>query len=554
MKHMLQICCKNNNIYKEFPIGSSLLDIYYGFNLNFPYQVVSAKVNNRSEGLNFRVYNNKDVEFLDVRDSSGMRTYVRSLCFILYKAVNELFPDGKLFVEHPVSKGYFCNLRIGRPIELEDVSAIKRRMQEIIAEDIPFRRTECHTTEAVRVFSERGMNDKVKLLETSGSIYTYYYTLGDTVDYYYGNLLPSTGFIKLFDIVKYYDGLLLRIPNKENPAVLEDVVKQEKMLDVFKEHLRWNYIMGLSNVGDFNLACEEGHATDLIKVAEALQEKKIAQIADEIYHRGENGNRVKLVLISGPSSSGKTTFSKRLSVQLMTNGLRPYPISLDNYFVDREDTPRDENGNYDYESLYALDLELFNSQLQALLRGEEVELPRFNFTLGKKEYKGDKLRIDKHTILILEGIHALNPELTGLVPAEDVYRIYAGLREEYAIDGRRVINTQDIRLCRRTLRDAAARGRSPAKTLAMWDRVLDGETRYIKGFKTTADFLLDTSFTYELGLIAKLLRPVSQRFTLEGHNAELWDETARRFEHVAPVELELLPADSMLREFYAGEV
>ena len=424
MKHMLQICCKNNNISKEFPIGSSLLDIYYGFNLNFPYQVVSAKVNNRSEGLNFRVYNNKDVEFLDIRDSSGMRTYVRSLCFILYKAVSELFPEGKLFVEHPVSKGYFCNLRIGRSIELEDVTAIKKRMQEIIAENIPYHRVECHTTEAVRIFSERGMNDKVKLLETSGSLYTYYYTLGNTVDYYYGNLLPSTGFIWLFDIVKYYDGLLLRIPNKENPNVLEEVVKQEKMLDVFKEHLRWNYIMGLSNVGDFNLACETGHATDLINVAEALQEKKIAQIADDIYRRGENGNRVKLVLISGPSSSGKTTFSKRLSVQLMTNGLRPYPISLDNYFVDREDTPRDENGNYDYESLYALDLELFNTQLQALLRGEEVELPRFNFNLGKKEYKGDKLRIDEHTILILEGIHALNPELTPQIPAASKYKIY----------------------------------------------------------------------------------------------------------------------------------
>ena len=434
MKHMLQICCKNNNISKEFPIGSSLLDIYYGFNLNFPYQVVSAKVNNRSEGLNFRVYNNKDVEFLDIRDSSGMRTYVRSLCFILYKAVSELFPEGKLFVEHPVSKGYFCNLRIGRSIELEDVTAIKKRMQEIIAENIPYHRVECHTTEAVRIFSERGMNDKVKLLETSGSLYTYYYTLGDTVDYYYGNLLPSTGFIWLFDIVKYYDGLLLRIPNKENPNVLEEVVKQEKMLDVFKEHLRWNYIMGLSNVGDFNLACETGHATDLINVAEALQEKKIAQIADDIYHRGENGNRVKLVLISGPSSSGKTTFSKRLSVQLMTNGLRPYPISLDNYFVDREDTPRDENGNYDYESLYALDLELFNTQLQALLRGEEVELPRFNFNLGKKEYKGDKLRIDEHTILILEGIHALNPELTPQIPAASKYKIYVSALTTISLD------------------------------------------------------------------------------------------------------------------------
>ena len=381
MKQMLQICCKNNNIYKEVPIGSSLLDIYYGFNLNFPYQVVSAKVNNRSEGLNFKVYNNKDVEFLDVRDSSGMRTYVRSLCFVLFKAVSELFPEGKLYVEHPVSKGYFCNLRIGRPITLEDVTRIKQRMQEIIAENISYHRIECHTTEAVRVFSERGMNDKVKLLETSGSLYTYYYTLGDTIDYYYGNLLPSTGYLKLFDIVKYYDGLLLRIPNKDNPDVLEEVVKQEKMLDVFKEYLNWSYITGLNNAGDFNIACEEGHATDLINVGEALQEKKIAQIADTIFHRGENGNRVKLVLISGPSSSGKTTFSKRLSIQLMTNGLKPFPISLDNYFVDREETPLDENGNYDYESLYALDLELFNQQLQALLRGEEVELPRFNFSL-----------------------------------------------------------------------------------------------------------------------------------------------------------------------------
>lgn len=464
MKHMLQICCKNNNISKEFPIGSSLLDIYYGFNLNFPYQVVSAKVNNRSEGLNFRVYNNKDVEFLDIRDSSGMRTYVRSLCFILYKAVSELFPEGKLFVEHPVSKGYFCNLRIGRSIELEDVTAIKKRMQEIIAENIPYHRVECHTTEAVRIFSERGMNDKVKLLETSGSLYTYYYTLGDTVDYYYGNLLPSTGFIWLFDIVKYYDGLLLRIPNKENPNVLEEVVKQEKMLDVFKEHLRWNYIMGLSNVGDFNLACETGHATDLINVAEALQEKKIAQIADDIYHRGENGNRVKLVLISGPSSSGKTTFSKRLSVQLMTNGLRPYPISLDNYFVDREDTPRDENGNYDYESLYALDLELFNTQLQALLRGEEVELPRFNFNLGKKEYKGDKLRIDEHTILILEGIHALNPELTPQIPAASKYKIYVSALTTISLDDHNWIPTTDNRLLRRiiaTSTTAATRHKRP---------------------------------------------------------------------------------------------
>ena len=508
MKHMLQIYCKNNNIYKEFPIGSTLLEIYSGFNLDFPYQVVSARVNNRSEGLNFRVYNNKDVEFLDVRNPSGMRTYVRTLCFILYKAVSEIFPEGKLYVEHPVSKGYFCNLRIGRPIELEDVLAVKQRMQEIIAEDIPFHRTECHVTEAVRVFSERGMKDKVKLLESSGSLYTYYYTLGDTVDYYYGNLLPSTGFIKLFDLVKYYDGLLLRIPNKENPNVLEDVVKQEKMLDVFKEHLRWNHIMGLSNIGDFNLACQEGHATDLIKVAEALQEKRIAQIADEIFHRGQEGHPVKIVLISGPSSSGKTTFSKRLSIQLMTNGLHPYPIAMDNYFVNREDTPRDANGDYDYESLYALDIKKFEEDLQALLRGEEIELPTYNFIDGRREYKGDRLKADEHTILILEGIHALNPELTPQIPADKKYKIYVSALTTISIDDHNWIPTTDNRLIRRIIRDYNYRGCSAQETISRWGSVRAGEDKWIFPYQENADVMFNSALLFELAVLRYHVEPL----------------------------------------------
>ena len=534
MKQMLQICCKNNNNSKEFPIGSSLLDIYYGFNLNFPYQVVSAKVNNRSEGLNFKVYNNKDIEFLDVRDSSGMRTYVRSLCFVLFKAVSELFPEGKLFVEHPVSKGYFCNLRIGRPITLEDVTRIKQRMQEIIAENISYHRIECHTAEAVRVFSERGMNDKVRLLETSGSLYTYYYTLGDTVDYYYGNLLPSTGYIKLFDIVKYYDGLLLRIPNKENPDVLEEVVKQEKMLDVFKEYLNWSYIMGLNNAGDFNLACEEGHATDLINVAEALQEKKIAQIADTIFHRGENGDRVKLILISGPSSSGKTTFSKRLSIQLMTNGLKPFPISLDNYFVDREETPLDENGNYDYESLYALDLELFNQQLQALLRGEEVELPRFNFSLGKKEYKGDKLKIEDNTILILEGIHALNPELTPHIPDEKKFKIYVSA------------------LLRRIIRDFNYRGYSARETISRWPSVRAGEDKWIFPYQENADVMFNSALLFEFAVLRLHAEPILMGVP---RNCPEYCEAYRLLKFIkyfVPVQDKEIPPTSLLREFLGG--
>lgn len=549
---MIQIYCKNNNLSKEFPVGSSLVDIYKGFKLDFPYQVVSAKVNNRSEGLNFRVYNNKDIEFLDVRDSSGMRTYVRSLCFILYKTVSELFPEGKLFVEHPVSKGYFCNLRIGRSITLEDVARIKKRMQEIVAENISYHRIECHTTEAVRVFSERGMEDKVRLLETSGSLYTYYYTLGGTVDYYYGNLLPSTGYIKLFDIVKYYDGLLLRIPNRENPSELEEVVKQEKMLDVFKEYLNWSNITGLNNVGDFNLACEAGHATDLINVAEALQEKKIAQIADTIFHRGNNGNRVRLVLIAGPSSSGKTTFSKRLSIQLMTNGLKPYPISLDNYFVDREDTPLDENGNYDYESLYALDLDLFNQQLQALLRGEEVELPRFNFTLGKKEYTGDKLQIDEHTILILEGIHALNPELTPHIPSGSKFKIYVSALTTISLDDHNWIPTTDNRLLRRIIRDFNYRGYSAQETISRWPSVRSGEDKWIFPFQENADVMFNSALIFELAVLRMHVEPILMGVP---RNSPEYCEAYRLLKFIKyflPVQDKEIPPTSLLREFLGG--
>ena len=550
---MLQICCKNNNISKEFPIGSTLLEIYQGLNLDFPYQVVSAKVNNRSEGLNFRVYNNKDVEFLDVRDPSGMRTYVRSLCFILYKAVHELFPQGKLYVEHPVSKGYFCNLRIGRPIELADVTAIKRRMQEIIAADIPFHRTECHTAEAVRIFSERGMNDKVKLLETSGSLYTFYYTLDDTVDYYYGNLLPSAGFIYLFDLVKYYDGLLLRVPNKQNPLVLDEMVKQEKMLDIFKEHLRWNHIMGLSNVGDFNLACQKGLATDLIKVAEALQEKKIAQIADEIYRRCQaDCGQGRLVLIAGPSSSGKTTFSKRLSIQLMTNGLRPYPISLDDYFVDREKTPLDEHGNYDYESLYALDLKLFNEQLRALLDGEEVELPRFNFTAGKQEFRGEKLRIDKNTVLILEGIHALNPELTPQIPDENKFKIYVSALTTISLDDHNWIPTTDNRLLRRIIRDYNYRGCSARETISRWPSVRAGEDKWIFPYQENADVMFNSALLFEFAVLRYHAEPILNSVP---RNCPEYAEAYRLLKFIKyfiPLQDKEIPPTSLLREFLGG--
>ncbi len=552
MTHMLQICCKNNNIYKEFPIGSTLLDIYFGFDLHLPYPVVSAKVNNRVEGLTFRVYNNKDVEFLDLRDSSGMRTYVRSLCFVLCKAVSELYPHGEIFLEHPISKGYFCNLRIGRPVNEEDVAAIKGRMKEIIRENIPFNRIEKHTTEVVELFRKHGMYDKVKLLETSGSLYSYYYTLGDQIDYYYGNLLPSTGFITLFDILKYNDGILLRVPNRSRPDVLEDMVKQDKMFEVFKEYGSWSDIMGIRNVGDFNIICNEGHATDIINVAEALQEKKIAQIADTIHHHTKNGKRVKIVLIAGPSSSGKTTFSKRLSVQLMTNGLKPVPLSLDNYFVDREETPLDENGNYDYESLYALDLELFNFQLQALLNGEEVETPRFNFTTGRKEYKGDKLQIKDQTLLILEGIHALNPELTPLVPEANKFKIYVSALTTMSLDNHNWIPTTDNRLLRRIIRDYNYRGYTAQETISRWQSVRAGEDKWIFPFQENADVMFNSALLFEFAVLRRYAEPILLGVT---RNDPTYSEAYRllRFlKYFVPIQDKDIPPTSLLREFLGG--
>ena len=552
MKQMLQIYCKNNNKYKEFPIGSSLLDVYDGFNLNFPYQVVSAKVNNCSEGLTFRLYNNRDVEFLDIRDLSGMRTYVRSLCFVLYKAVRELFPDGKLHVEHPISKGYFCNLRIGRDVTEEDVKQIKAKMWDIIHENIPFHRTECHTEDAVKIFSEEGMKDKVKLLETSDSIYTYYYNLGDTVDYYYGSLIPSTGYIHLFDIMKYNDGILLRIPNKADPTKLEEMVPQEKMLDVFKEFVHWNYIMRLNTVGDFNIACKKGYATDMIKVGEALQEKKIAQIADTIFDRGTNGNRVKLVLIAGPSSSGKTTFSKRLSVQLMTNGLRPVPISLDDYFVEREETPKDENGNYDYESFYALDLKLFNDQLHALLRGEEVNLPTFNFVTGKKEYNGRKLRINDNIILILEGIHALNPELVKSIPKENIFKIYASALTTISLDDHNWIPTSDNRLLRRIIRDFNYRGYSAQDTISRWPSVRSGEDKWIFPYQENADVMFNSALIYELAVLRLHAEPILMSVPRNCPEYAEANRLLRFIKYFTPVQDNEIPPTSLLREFLGG--
>ena len=549
---MLQIYCKNINKSKSFPIGISLLDVYSSFNLDMPYGPVSARVNNKVESLNFRIYNNKDVEFLDITSSSGMRTYIRSLCFVLCKAVEDLYPSGSIALEHPVSKGFYCQLKLDRSIGLDDVQRIKQRMKEIIADNLPFERFEKHTTEVVELFRQKGMDDKVHLLETSGNLYSYYYTLGNTIDYYYGSLLPSTGYIHLFDLVKYYDGLLLQVPNRQNPQKLEEIVKQEKMLEVFKEHRRWNQILGVSTVGDFNKACIAGHATELINVSEALQEKRISQIADEIFNRGQKGCPVKLILISGPSSSGKTTFSKRLSVQLMANGLRPYPVSLDDYFVNRVDTPKDENGNYDYESLYALDLDFFNQQLKALLNGEEVELPRFNFSTGIREMSGKRLKLDENMILILEGIHALNPELTPHIPAESKFKIYVSALTTILLDNHNYIPTTDNRLLRRIIRDFKYRGYSAEDTISRWPSVRAGEDKWIFPYQENADVMFNSALLFELAIIKDYAEPILRKVP---NNRPEYSEAyrLRKFlEFFVPLQDKELPPTSLLREFLGG--
>ncbi|WP_304257602.1 nucleoside kinase [Phocaeicola plebeius] len=552
MTFMLQIYCKNNNSTREFPEGSSLLDIYNGFNLAMPYGPVSAKVNNKVESLDFRVYYNKDIEFLDITSSSGMRTYVRSLFFILVKAVEELYPQGSISLEHPISKGYFCKLHIDRTIGLDDVQRIKQKMQEIIAADIPYTRTESHTEEVVRLFEKRGMMDKARLLDTYGQLYSYYYQLGDTVDCYYSSLVPSTGYIRLFDIVKYYDGLLLRIPSRENPTKLEEVVKQEKMLEVFQEYHRWNQILGISTVGDLNVACNHGHATDLINVSEALQEKKIAQIADEITHRNQDGKRVKLVLISGPSSSGKTTFSKRLSIQLMTNGLKPYPISLDDYFVNRNDTPLDENGKHDFESLYAVDLPFFEEQLTTLLNGGEVELPRYNFTTGKREMSGKKLRIDEHMILIIEGIHALNPALTPHIPNENKYKVYVSALTTILLDNHNYIPTTDNRLLRRIIRDYKYRSYSAEETIARWPSVRAGEEKWIFPYQENADAMFNSALLFELAVLKDYVEPVLRKVPNRCPEYSEAHRLLRFLNYFVSVQDKELPPTSLLREFLGG--
>lgn len=548
MKQVIQIRCKNNKKSQKVEIGSTLFDIFSAFDLKMTHGPVSARVNNKVEGMHYRVYNSKDVEFLDMTSSSGSRAYTRTLFFVLCKAVQDIYPATDVVIDIPVSNGFYVDIRLGRPVVDEDVNIIRRRMQEIIDARMPIRRFTVPTEEAVALFQEKGDVEKVKLLKTSGSIYTTYYKIGDYVDYYYGTLLTNTSQLYLFGLEKYYDGMLLRIPSLKNPDVLGEMTRQDKMFEIFKEHHRWQSILGIRTVGDFNQAIDANHSTDIINISEALQEKKIAKIAEEIASR----KGVKLVLLAGPSSSGKTTSCKRLSIQLAVNGLKPLQISLDDYFVDREKTPKDASGEYDYESIYALDLDLINEQFNALFRGEEVELPKYDFQSGKSKKSGNKLKMNDNNVLVVEGIHALNPELTAHIPQEQIFRVYASALTTILLDNHNYIPTTDNRLLRRIIRDYKYRGVSAQETIHRWPSVRAGENKWIFPFQENADAMLNTAMLYELAVIKTQAEPLLQQVP---ENCEEYGEAYRLLKflkYFKGIPYNNLPPTSLLREFLGG--
>lgn len=554
---MLQIRCKNNNVTKSFPEGTSLVDVYQEFapELNMTYPVVSAKVNNASQGLKFRLYQNRDVEFIDARDGSGRRVYVRSLCFVLYKASCDVFPGSKLFIEHPLSGGYYCNFkkRGNEPLSDDDVERICQRMQEIIAQDMPFRRMEATTEEAVRVFSERGFSDKVKLIETSGQIYTDYYMLGDTVDYYYGPLVPSAGYLKVWGLERLYDGLMLRVPDKNNPLKLSERVDMPRTFEMFAEKVRWDIIMRLSNAGDVNKAILRGHASELIQVSEALQEKKIVKIAEEIDRRfHDEENPIRLVLITGPSSSGKSTFCKRLSVQLLACGLRPYSFSTDDYFVNRVDTPKLPNGQYDFDNIETVDYKLLGEHLERLMKGEVVEVPEYNFVTGKREWNGKKFKLNNDSVLIIEGIHALNPLLTKQIADSKKYKIYISALTSISLDDHNWIPTQDNRLLRRIIRDYNKGAFSARETISQWKSVCEAEDQWIFPFQETADVMFNSALNIEFAVLrthAELILASVQRNCPEYSEAHRLLKFLRYF---IPISDKEIPPTSIMREFVGG--
>ena len=553
---MVKIFCVNTQTSKTFTEGTTLMDMLPAFAPEFdtPYPILAAKVNNVCQGLKYRAFNSRQVEFIDYTSYAGRSVYCSSLCFLLCKAAKDLFPECKIVLRRPISKGYFCSIdkHDGTGLSQTDVEAISARMREITEADMPFRRHEVRTEEAIELFEKMGYQDKVRLLETAGDVYVNYYTLGDTPDYYYEALLPSTGYLKVWDLSIYRDGLLLRVPNRHKPEELAPFTEQPKTFEVFSENLRWNKIMGLDNVGDVNLACQNGEAGDLIKIAEALQEKKIVQIAEEIDRRMHMDDPVKLVLITGPSSSGKSTFCKRLSIQLKACGLKPISFSTDDYFVNRLDTPILPDGSFDFDNFDTVDHQYLQSDVLKLLAGETVEVPEFNFVTGLREFNGKKLKLEPGMVLLIEGIHALNPRLTDKVPDSSKYRIFINTITSISLDDHNCIPTSDNRLIRRIVRDYTKGAFSARDSIMHWPNVRRSEVQWIYPYQECADVLFNSSYIVEFPVI----RARAERIlTTVPKNCPEYAEVHRLMKFLSyftPVSDNDVPATSLLRSFIGG--
>lgn len=552
MTKTITIFCKNNQTYTNVPVGSTLLEIYELVGSPLPNRPMNAQVNNKVESLTYQCWIPKDVEFVDYTKNSGQRTYVRSLCHILLKAAHDVLPEGELNLEHPVSNGYYGRLRHGQKISEEQIEQIRNRMWELIRADLPFRHSYVRREEALRMFHTLGLDDKARLIDTSGLPYASYYELDGYINYFYGCLVPSTGFIHLFDLVKYNSGLLLQVPSAANLNELAPKINQDKMFHAYKEHLELQEIVSVGNVGDLNLVIQQGLASEAILISEAMQEKQISNIASQIAERFQN--RMGVVFISGPSSSGKTTFCKRLMIQLMTNLIHPQSISLDDYFLNREDTPREENGEYDFESLYAIDIEYFNKDLKHLLNGEEIELPAFDFNLGKRVYKGKKLKMKEHSVLVIEGIHGLNPELTPHLSDDQKYKVYVSALTTISLDNHNWIPTTDNRLIRRIIRDRSFRGYSAKDTISRWESVRRGEDKWVFPYQENADAMFNSAMIYELSALRQYAEPALVEVSpADKEYAEAF--RLRRFlQFFNYLPVKDLPHTSLLREFLGGGV
>ena len=551
MTKKMNIFCKNIGAYVSFTGGETLQEIYNRLSDQINISPICARVNNKTEDMNYPVFGPKQVEFLSRESGSGRRVYVRSLCMILYKAICDVMPGVCLRIEHSVANGNYCRLEGKKTLSNDDVTAIRTRMQEIVAENIPFRRKEELTEDVIKLFERQGLTDKVKLLKHNHDLYTVYYKLDNVCDSYYGNLASTTGQIDVFDLLPYKDGLLLLSFDRKNPSQPAKPTEQEKMFKAFTEYTDFNHIIGIKNVGELNSATLRGKTSDLINVAEALHEKKIGRISDEITSRYKEGG-ARIVLIAGPSSSGKTTTTKRLAIQLMTNLLVPKLISLDDYFVNRENTPLDEDGEYDYESLYALDLEQFNKDLNALIAGEEVELPYYNFETGQREYRGNRIKLGENTILLIEGIHGLNPELTAHIEEKMKYKLYVSALTTISIDNHNWIPTTDNRLLRRIIRDSKYRGVSAESTIKRWPSVRRGEEKWIFPYQENADAMFNSSLLFELGVIKEYGEEVLKHVP---RNIPEYGEAYRLrcfLNYFTPISDQMIPSTSLLREFLGG--